>query len=94
MASVYILYSAGAEKYYIGYTKNIVTRINYHHEKEFPSSFTAKYEDWVLFFSIDNIEVSSARKIEGHIKRMKSKVYIENLKKHASISQELIQKYS
>lgn len=45
MASVYILYSNSADKFYIGSTKDQVKRLEYHKEKEFSSSFTAKYNE-------------------------------------------------
>lgn len=69
MASVYILISLSAGKYYVGSTKELDVRIIYHQEKEFASSFTAKYTDWELFYSIDNISNSTARKIEIHNKK-------------------------
>ena len=58
MASVYILYSDSAERFYIGVTKDLFSRINFHQIKEFPKSFTAKHNDWSLFFSIDNLTIS------------------------------------
>ena len=94
MATVYILYSSNADKYYIGSTKDFAQRMDYHQTKAFTSSFTAKYSDWELFFSIDVIDNAVARKIESHIKRMKSRAYIQNIKSHIQISQRLIQKYS
>jgi putative endonuclease len=94
MASVYILYSKKSDKFYIGSTKELQTRIFYHKTKEFKGSFTSNYEDWELFFSIDNLKISVARKIENHIKKQKSKTYIENLKSYPEISEKLIIKYS
>jgi putative endonuclease len=94
MASVYILYSKTADLFYTGATKDQDQRITYHLDKEFKSSFTAKYSDWELFFCIENLNISTARKIETHIKKMKSKNYIENLKCYPEISQKLIVKYS
>ena len=93
MASVYILYSPSADMYYCGSTKDLDTRINYHLVKEFPLSFTARHEDWQIYFFIDDLNISVAKKIEGHIKRMKSRKYIENLKKYPEITVRLIQKY-
>ena len=93
MASVYILYSSTASLYYVGSTKDLDQRIEYHDNKEFTNSFTAKYEDWELFYSIDDLEIGVAQKIESHIKRMKSTKYYENLKKYPEISQRLIQRY-
>ena len=94
MASVYILYSKTSDLFYTGATKDQDQRIIYHLEKEFKSSFTAKYSDWELYFTIENLEISTARKIEMHIKKMKSKIYIQNLKRYPEITQKLILKYS
>ena len=93
MASVYILYTSSADKYYIGSTKNLQQRFEYHLLKEFPNSFSAKYADWVLYLEISELTITTARKMENHIKKMKSKKYIENLKKYPELSIKLIEKY-
>jgi putative endonuclease len=93
MASVYILYSSSANKFYIGCTKDFQQRFEYHIIKEFPDSYTAKYSDWQLFYEIPNISITVARKIETHIKQMKSRVYLQNLKKYPQITQQLLSKY-
>ena len=94
MASVYILYSIKLDRFYIGSTKDLQTRIIYHNTKEFRESFTSKSDDWELFFSIDNIDITTARKIENHIKKMKNKTYFGNLKKYPEVSQKLVAQYS
>ena len=94
MAIVYILYSKSAGKYYIGSTKELKTRIELHMNKTFVNSFTSIFNDWELEFEISNISISSAKKIETHIKKMKSKAYIQNLKKYPILSDELVKKYS
>ena len=94
MASVYILYSLTADLHYIGSTKDTIQRLDYHKNKEFPKSFTAKYSDWDLYYSIDDISITIARKIEFHIKRMKNRSYLQNMKKYPEIAQKLIAKYS
>lgn len=43
MASVYILYSVSSDKFYIGSTKDLKVRLDYHHIKEFKTSFTLKF---------------------------------------------------
>ena len=93
MASVYILYSESSDKYYIGCTKNVEQRFEYHRLKEFKDSFTAKYSDWTLFFEIPDLTIAQARKIETHIKKMKSRKYICDLKKHTEMSLKLKEKY-
>ncbi len=57
MASVYILHSITSNKFYVGASKELKERIDIHRNKEFKNSFTAKYNDWELFFSIDNIPI-------------------------------------
>ena len=47
----------------------------------------------MLFFSYENLEYKQARNIESHIKKMKSKVYIENLVKYPEIIERLKEKY-
>ena len=94
MASVYILYSVSSDKFYTGSTKDLKVRLDYHHIKEFKTSFSAKYSDWELFYLIDNITNTTARKIESHIKRMKSRKYLFNLKLYPEMSQKLVSKYT
>ncbi|MFM2018820.1 MAG: hypothetical protein RL007_2476 [Bacteroidota bacterium] len=93
MAAVYILHSKTADEFYTGSSKDPDQRFEYHLIKEFPSSYTAKYDDWELFFKIDNLDIGVARKIEAHIKKMKSKVYIRNLAKYPEMSKKLIARY-
>ena len=93
MASVYILYAPGSDKFYIGSTKDLDQRILFHQVREFTRSFTAKYSDWELFYEIPNLSNKSARQIELHIKRMKSRKYFENLKTFPEIAQRLMQLY-
>jgi putative endonuclease len=90
---VYILYSKELDKYYIGSTKDFDQRIKYHREKEFKSSYTTQTDDWILYHLIETENIFVARKIENHIKRMKSREYIENLKKYPKITQKLIKRY-
>ena len=93
MASVYILYSKRLGKFYTGSCKILSERLQDHKLNYFKNSFTAKADDWLLFFHLDGLDYSQARKIEYHIKKMKSKVYIQNLKVHPEISAKLIDKY-
>jgi putative endonuclease len=94
MSSVYILYSISADLYYTGSTKDQEQRLIFHLEKEFKSSFTSKYSDWELYFSIENLNISTARKIESHVKKMKSKIYIQNLKRYPEMVEKLIARFS
>jgi putative endonuclease len=87
------LYSPGLDTFYIGSCINLCERIVEHNSNWYENSFTSKIADWSLYFSIDELDYKQARNIEAHIKRMKSKRYIENLKKHKEISEKLKIKY-
>ncbi|MFV0605770.1 MAG: GIY-YIG nuclease family protein [Niabella sp.] len=94
MAVVYVLYSLKANKYYIGSCLNLVERISAHKNKLYPDSFTSKFDDWELFYEIGELEYKAARKIEKHLKKMKSVTYLKNLKVFPEISEKLISRYS
>ncbi|AYN05687.1 GIY-YIG nuclease family protein [Flavobacterium sp. 140616W15] len=80
MHFVYIIYSPSKETYYIGETSDIQIRIQWHNSGQFKNSHTKIANDWILFYSILCINIEQARKIEKHIKSMKSKTYLLNLK--------------
>jgi putative endonuclease len=93
MAAVYILFSNRLNKYYIGSCLILEERIAEHKQKAYTNSYTAKSDDWELFYFIDNLEYEQARRIEKHIKQMKSRKYIENLKCYQEISSRLKDRY-
>jgi putative endonuclease len=93
MAHVYVLYSESLDSYYTGSCLRIDQRLNQHLSAAFPGSYTSRAKDWVLFFQIDQLGARQSRRIENHIKRMKSRIYIENLKKYPEISERLRKKY-
>jgi putative endonuclease len=51
--------------------------------------YTAKTNDWELYHCIVCSSFSLAVKLEKHIKKMKSKTYIQNLKKYPEITEKL-----
>jgi putative endonuclease len=93
MASVYILFSKTFNRFYIGSCNDLSLRLNEHLHKSFSGSFTAKATDWELFFSLENLGYKQARSIEVHLKKMKSVIYIKNLKKYPEIMEKLVNKY-
>ncbi len=93
MATVYILYSESLKKFYTGSCKNISERLEEHREKKIQNAFTSKVSDWTLFFQLNDLSYVQARKIESHIKKMKSSTYIENLLNYPEIADQLCKKY-
>ncbi|MBU2949823.1 GIY-YIG nuclease family protein [Tamlana agarivorans] len=94
MNFVYILYSISIDKYYVGETLDIQERIKQHNSGFYDSAYTKQTSDWVLYYSISCEDRVLARKIETHIKKMKSKTYIQNLKKYSEITEKLKSKYN
>jgi putative endonuclease len=90
----YILYSKQIDKFYIGATRlNPIIRKDRHLEEYYGSSkFTAKANDWILYYEIECASFTQALKIENHIKRMKSKSYIRNLHKYPEMTEKLLEK--
>ena len=60
---------------------------------DYDKSYTKFTSDWELYLFIPCDNFSQATHIEKHIKRMKSKTYIKNLKKYPNISKRLLEKY-
>ncbi|MBN2728411.1 MAG: GIY-YIG nuclease family protein [Bacteroidales bacterium] len=92
MATVYILYSQSIDSYYVGSCIDLEKRIIEHNSGAYDNSFTKRAKDWLIYYSYD-LDFELARKIESHIKKMKSRKYYENLKKFPEIMQKLIEKY-
>ena len=92
MHLVYILHSVKINRFYIGYTSDITLRLEFHANAE-NRKFTYNADDWNLFYTIECQSKPQALAIEKHIKAMKSKVYIENLKNYPEIKEKLLQKY-
>jgi putative endonuclease len=95
MFYTYILYSESLDRYYIGSTSLAPEdRLDNHLSKYYSAAkFTAKANDWVIFLAISCSSFNQARKIESHIKKMKSKRFIANLKKYPDLVQKLIHSY-
>lgn len=95
MASVYIIHSEKTNKFYIGFTTEDVTqRVERHNNDYYEDKFTASGKPWRFFLEIKCTSLKQARQIENHIKKMKSKKYIQNLIKYPLIIEKLLEKYN
>ena len=96
MHTVYIIYSKTKNKYYTGVTKEcILNRIWKHYSKNYNGyHFTHQADDWVVYLLITCKTATSARSIETHIKKMKSRKYIQNLKGYPELRNKLLIRYS
>ena len=92
MDCVYILHSVKLNRFYIGYTSNLETRLDFY-KKAANHKFTSNANDWTVFLKINCESKSQALQIEQHIKNMKSKIYVENLLKYPEMILKLLNKY-
>ena len=87
----YIIFSKTINRYYIGYTSDIEERLLLHNQRHFGGrSYTFKASDWDLFLLIPCNTISEAMFLESKIKKMKSRKYIENLKKYPEMVEKLL----
>ena len=93
MATVYILKSASKDKYYIGSCQNLEGRVEQHRIGKFATAYTRIAIDWTIFYAIEGLSYEQARKIEGHFKRMKSRKYLQDLKRYPEIAEKLRLQY-
>ena len=89
----YIIYSANLDSYYVGETEDLQERLKQHCEGFYSQSFTKRATDWELFLSVKCKDRVHARKIESHIKRMKTKKYLFHLKTYPEILDRLYALY-
>jgi len=92
----YILQSEILNRFYIGATiLDPLDRLEKHLSLYYGNrKFTANADDWEIFIEISCSSIEQARKIEKHVKEMKSKEYILNLKKYPEIIEKLKSKYA
>ncbi len=94
-AYCYILYSQSYDKFYIGFTTlSVEERLKHHLQHYYDNKYTKFTDDWKVFLEIECKDNEQARNVEKHIKKMKSKVYIRNLKKYPEIIEKLLNKYN
>ena len=95
MASCYILSSEKLKRFYVGATQDDLSeRIRKHNAHTYGNHrYTAKADDWELFLEIECPSYSLAVCIERHIKKMKSREFINNLKRYPELVERLKEQY-
>jgi putative endonuclease len=80
MFSVYILYSKTADRYYVGHTADVKSRVSYHNSPVQFGEYTRKNGPWELVCEEkDFLSRSEAMRRELEIKNWKSRRKIEKL---------------
>lgn len=94
MNYVYIIQSKLDKSFYIGKTSNLEKRLIFHNSIELNVGITRRKIPWEYYHILEMEDALTAARIERHIKRMKSRKYIENLKKYPEMTEKLLKKYS
>ncbi|MGI9546142.1 MAG: GIY-YIG nuclease family protein [Flavobacteriaceae bacterium] len=94
MHYVYVIQSLVDQSFYVGRTADLQNRLEYHNSADKNIGVTSHKIPWQYYYILKVDNATLAAKIERHIKRMKSKVYLENLTIYAEIGERLIKKYS
>ena len=80
---LYILYSGGSDRYYVGQTNNVQARLKDHNSGDRPTQstkYTFKHRPWELKCSFCVGEDRGlAMKVERYIKKQKDRRFIEKL---------------
>lgn len=90
---VYILYSNVIDRFYIGQTMSVEIRLDKHLQHSMDEAYTKKADDWTVFYQLGCNNRRQALLIEHHIKKMKSRKYLEDLNKYPEMSARLLEKY-
>jgi putative endonuclease len=91
----YIIYSESIDRYYVGYTTDIDERLILHNTGHFGGkSYTHKSHDWEIYLLIPCKSIEMAVFLESRIKKMKSRLYIENLKRHPELIEKIMKDFN
>ena len=95
MMACYIIYSTSLDRFYTAITQeSMENRLEIHNKSGYGDHYTSQSSDWEIFLIIPCISVSLSIKIVRHIKKMKSKLYIQNLKKYPERVEKILIKNS
>ncbi len=90
----YILYSKSIDHYYVGYTSDLEERLKLHNTGYFGGKIIyPKTSDWEFFLIIPCETITQAVFVESRIKKMKSRKYIENLKKYPEMIEKILKEF-
>ncbi len=92
--TVYILFSQKLNRFYVGYSHQPDIRLLQHLSfLKGNTAFTAKAQDWKQLLCLSCRDETHARKVESHIKKMKSKAFIINLIKYPELQRKVLSRY-
>ncbi len=94
MATFYVIYSRSIDNFYVGSSIDYEMQLEQHQKNHLPKGYKSGATDWSPFFVIDDIPIDTARRIEKHVKKVKSREYFESLKKNPEIAEKLVVEFN
>ncbi|WP_420917741.1 GIY-YIG nuclease family protein [Robiginitalea aestuariiviva] len=94
MYYVYIIKSAKDGSFYIGSTYHPEDRILWHNDPERNTGKSRSKMPWEYFLIMEVPNNRVGLRLEKHIKRMKSRKYIQNLKDYQDLRTKLINRFT
>lgn len=94
MHYVYIIYSQKIDRYYTGISVDPKNRLAQHKNKHYTGAYTRIANDWQMFLVIQCENRKIAERVEAHIKKMKSKIFIANLKKYPELVDKIKKRFT
>jgi putative endonuclease len=77
MYYVYGLYSPEYKKIYVGFTSDLDQRL-FFHNNQLKNSYTSKFRPWILIYSEEVLDKTSAMKREKQLKSAKGRLFIKS----------------
>lgn len=93
MATFYVIYSNSIDTFYAGSCLDFEAQLEGHQKNHFKKGYTSEATDWNHFFLIKDIPLDTARRIEKHVKKVKSREYFESLKSDPKIAEQLKEEF-
>ncbi|MFY0593865.1 GIY-YIG nuclease family protein [Roseivirga sp.] len=93
MHFVYIIYSINIDRFYIGETEDLDTRLDQHNSSFFKGSFTSQASDWSFYLTLQCMDRSHARRVEAFIKKQKSTAFIKRLSDNENMQKDITDRH-
>lgn len=90
---VYIINSPSKDRFYVGETIDVKSRIEQHNSGFYTTSSTKIAQDWELFFQIECQNRTQALKLERFIKKMKSRQFYFRLVEESELVVSLLNRF-
>ena len=93
MYYVYILYSPGKNRYYVGSTIDVHGRLDQHNLHYYSGASTRIADDWHLYLSVECETKSQALKLEKFIKKMRNREFYMRMKNDEELRKSLLHRF-